>query len=145
MTKKLLSTAIFGALLITSGCASVIDGTHETVSVNTTSDGSAVSGAYCTLENDKGNWSVTTPGTAEVHRSGDKLDVTCNETGFTGGSLTVEASTSGAVYGNIAVGGLIGLAIDQNTGAAYKYPSLITVPLLHVPAPVAGVTPKPVS
>jgi hypothetical protein len=75
------------------------------------------------------NSNVNTPGSVTVHRSYDKLNVTCKETGYTANVVAVDSSTKGMAFGNILFGGLIGVGVDMSTGAAYDYPALITVPM----------------
>lgn len=45
--------------------------------------------------------------------------------------------TKSLAFGNILFGGVIGAAVDVGSGAAYDYPSLISVQLgiRHAPAP----------
>jgi hypothetical protein len=115
--------------LALSACASIVDGNNQSLSVKTTASGNDLSGAQCELQNNKGVWYVNTPGSVTVHRSYDKLNVTCKETGYTANVVAVDSSTKGMAFGNILFGGLIGVGVDMSTGAAYDYPALITVPM----------------
>jgi hypothetical protein len=149
--KNALFNVILLAPLLTAGCASIVDGHDQSLPVKTVASGNDLAGAQCELKNDKGVWYVATPGSVTVHRSYDKLNVTCKETGYTANVVAVDSSTKGMAFGNILFGGLIGAGVDMSTGAAYDYPALITVPMEVVPsnaapstAPVAGVA-KPVS
>jgi hypothetical protein len=110
-----------------SGCASIVGGTEQVISVQTTLGAYAVSGASCKLDNNKGTWSVRTPGSVTVHRSYDDLNVRCEKDGVEPGITAVKSSTKGMAYGNIIAGGIIGAAVDMGTGAAYDYPGLISV------------------
>lgn len=65
-----LSRVVAAAVLL-AGCASIVGGTTQILSVCVVSAGEEVAGAHCKLANDKGTWFVTTPGTASVHRSYD--------------------------------------------------------------------------
>ena len=49
---QLLGAAV--AVCAFSGCASIVSGQNQSVSVTTNSQGSDVAGAKCTLGNDKG-------------------------------------------------------------------------------------------
>lgn len=121
--------AVLGLLSLT-GCASIIDGSTEVVSVETRRGTDLVSGATCQLTNDKGTWFVTTPGTVAMHRSYDDLNVKCEKAESEPGITTVKSSTKGMAFGNIIFGlfgGPVGAAVDTGTGAAYDYPALITV------------------
>lgn len=125
---KTPALAAVGFLLL-GGCASIIDGSSQSLSVKAISDAGDVAGAQCTLTNDKGQWYVTTPGTVTVHRSYDDLNVRCAEAGYLPNVGSVPSSTKGLAFGNILFGGLIGAGVDMGTGAAYDYPSPIIIRL----------------
>ncbi|TSE28726.1 hypothetical protein [Tepidimonas charontis] len=112
---------------LTSGCASVVTGQNQPVSVETRHEGETVTGAHCKLNNDKGTWYVTTPGTVTVVRSYHDLHLRCDKAHFLPGIATVKSTTKAMAFGNILIGGVIGAAVDASSGAAYDYPSLITV------------------
>lgn len=114
-------------LVALTGCASITGGTTQVISVQTTKGGESLSGAACTLVNEKGTWFVTTPGTVSIHRAYADLNVKCEKEGSDPGILTVKSSTKGMAWGNILVGGIIGAAVDMGDGAAYDYPPLLTV------------------
>ncbi|WP_414439336.1 hypothetical protein [Burkholderia sp. 22PA0106] len=114
--------------LLTAGCAAVVDGVHQPVSVTMrSSDGQDIAGATCKLENAKGIWYATTPGSVVVHRSMSRLQVSCTKPDATAASASTKSHLDGWIFGNIAIGGLIGLAVDLGTGAGFKYPRSITI------------------
>jgi hypothetical protein len=117
------------AALQLGGCASIVTGHNQPLSVETRHGAQAVAGANCKLENDKGAWFVTTPGSVTVRRSYGDLNIRCEKPGLPPGSLAVQSSTKAMAFGNILFGGGIGAGVDVATGAAYDYPSLITVPM----------------
>lgn len=84
-------------------------------------------GASCSMTNDKGKWFVTTPGTTTVQRSYGDMSVNCEKDGAAPGLATVKSSTKAMAFGNIVFGGVIGAGVDVATGAAYDYPSMITI------------------
>ncbi|MEI7443875.1 MAG: hypothetical protein WCK28_03205 [Burkholderiales bacterium] len=110
-----------------TGCASIVSGQNQPVSVETRVKGEMVAGASCTMTNDKGKWFVTTPGTTTVQRSYTDLSVNCEKGGAVPGLATVKSTTKPMAFGNLLFGGVIGAGVDVATGAAYDYPSLITV------------------
>lgn len=120
------------ALMALSGCASIVDGTQQTLSVKTTGDGSSLADAQCSLKNDKGTWFAKTPGTVTVHRSYSALNIKCKHPGYETALLTSKSVTKGMAFGNILFGGIIGAGVDMSDGAAYNYPNLITVPMNRV-------------
>ncbi len=122
----MMVAAALSAVLLT-GCASIVNGQQQSVSVTTQSKDAELQGAKCSLSNDKGTWYLTSPGSATVHRSYNELKVSCSMAGQPVGSTAAKSSTTGAVFGNVLVGGVIGAGIDVATGAAYSYPNLIPV------------------
>jgi hypothetical protein len=126
------------AIIITSGCASIVSGHNQSVSVETRHSGQSITGANCTLTNNKGTWFVTSPGSVTVHRSFQDMTVNCEKAGDQPGALTVKSSTKGMAFGNILFGGVIGAGVDIGTGAAYDYPPLITVEMGQSIIPAAG-------
>jgi uncharacterized protein YceK len=101
-----------------SGCASIVSGSQQSISVETSPE----VGAACKLTNNKGNWFVpATPGSVTVHRSYDDMKINCKKN-KKAGSKVVKSSTKAMVFGNAIIGGAIGAAVDVGTGAAYDYP-----------------------
>lgn len=108
-----------------TGCATIIEGTTQPVSVNTT----PVQDAQCTLTNSQGTWYVTSPGSTTVHKTKTDLDVTCSKAGFQPGHVVAASHFGAMTAGNIIAGGVIGAGVDAASGANYHYDSPITVPL----------------
>ena len=109
------------------GCASIVNGQNQSVSVEAKTDAGPLHSASCRLINDKGTWFITTPGSTTVHRSYEDLAVYCEKDGQQPGSVAVKSATKPMAFGNILFGGLIGVGVDVSSGAAYDYPNLITV------------------
>lgn len=120
---------LIAACALSTGCASITTGHNQSLSVETRQSGQAVADANCKLENDKGVWYATTPGTVVVRRSYNDLNVRCEKQGHESGITAARSSTKGMAFGNILFGGIIGAAIDAGSGAAYDYPALISVEL----------------
>ena len=111
-----------------SGCASIVSGVNQSVSVDTP----PVEGAKCSLQNSKGKWFVPkTPGSVTVQRSYGDLNLHCDKEGYPSVDQKVESSTKGMVFGNIIFGFFspIGAGVDIATGAAYDYPVSIVAPM----------------
>lgn len=121
-----LVCASLGMTMLT-GCASIVNGQNQVVSVETRYKGQALVGANCQLNNGKGTFFVTTPGTVTVHRAYDDMNVKCEKEGLNPGITAVKSSTKPMAFGNVLFGGVIGAAVDAGSGAAYDYPTLITV------------------
>ena len=123
---SLIGTAVATTFLFT-GCASIVSGNNQSLSVNTQDKGADVSGAKCSLINDKGTWYLTSPGSVTVRRSYQDLAVDCKLDGVDAGLASVKSSTKAMAFGNILFGGIIGVGVDTATGAAYDYPELIVI------------------
>lgn len=126
LMKKLaiLSSVILTAQL--TGCATVVSGERQNISVVT----SPVEGAQCSLENNKGKWTIPkTPGKALVQRSGKNLTIICEKKGYKKAISEIKPGTNKVTYANLLFGGIIGLAIDNSSGASYEYPMSVKVPL----------------
>ncbi len=127
---KIIRSAVICSIAVSAsmlgGCASIVDGTTQAITVSTP----PITGATCVLKNNKGQWRVySTPGVVNVHRSYGSLQVSCFKR-YHHSAHAIEAShTKGMAFGNIVFGGFIGGAVDASTGAAYDYPSNIIVPM----------------
>ena len=107
-------------LLLTS-CASIINGTHQKVTVVTDPPGATVSdGKNC--------W--TTPAVIKLVRKNEQVLFICKK-GYKMQSLRLKRIGSPAVLGNILMpGGFIGLGIDSLTGAQFKFvPDVLKIQL----------------
>ena len=111
-------------VLLFTGCASIL--LDSLMMVSLTSDPTE---AVCIVKGPKGfTTRLTTPGGFSVGRGQGDLNVVCTK-GALVGSGVIEEGVSGAVWGNIAAGGLIGLAVDAGTGKMWKYPPVGNVVL----------------
>ncbi|MES2217109.1 MAG: hypothetical protein V4501_01725 [Pseudomonadota bacterium] len=118
-----LFSGLIGFTILSTGCASIVNGQNQPVSVTT-----SPAGAQCSLENNKGKWYISsTPGSAVVHRSFESLAVTCTKPGYKSSLKQVASSTKGMAFGNLVFGGVIGAGVDMADGAAYDYPTDIAV------------------
>ena len=124
--QKVLMALLSVIALLSTGCASIVNGNHQPISVDTGS----VKNASCELVNNKGTWYVpSTPGSVVVNRSFNDLHITCQKPGYRNSIANVNSSTKGMAFGNIVFGGVIGAGVDMADGAAYDYPTLIQVPM----------------
>lgn len=135
-----------GGLCALAGCASVVEGQRQPVAVQAVGPAGRVAGALCRLANDRGTWDLVTPGEAELDRSRVPLAVRCEREGYEPTVLSIPAGTQGMTYGNLLIGGLVGAVFDVSSGAAYRYPEVLTVAMVPrpgiAPVPPAEVTPR---
>ncbi len=94
-----------------AGCASIMHGKMQSVSISSTPEGATV-----TVDNRAVG---TTPVSAELTRKDEHI-VRISLEGYTTATIPLIRKTSGYVWGNIFFGGLIGLAVDAMNGAMYK-------------------------
>ena len=127
MTRPLFMIAAAALATQMVGCASIVNGQNQSVSVETRTETGPIAGANCKLSNNKGTWFVTTPGSTIVQRSYEDLSVRCEKESNEPGMASVKSSTKAMAFGNILFGGIIGAGVDISTGAAYDYPTLISV------------------
>jgi hypothetical protein len=121
--------------LMAPGCASIIKGSSQQVTVSTGN----VQGAECTLNNGKDSYTVTTPGSVSVKKRSRDISAICRKEGYQDGTATVAAGFEGLAIVS-AVFGLIPIAVDAATGAINDYPSNVNVQMYP-----AAATPQPVS
>ncbi len=118
MFRNIFLFVIFSFL---TGCASITESKNQSMSVST----GDVTGAMCTLSNSKGSYYVnSTPGSVMVRNACDQLTVTCKKDGYVAANPaagSVQDESKGMAWGNIIFGGIIGIAVDRQTGAGCTY------------------------
>lgn len=118
-----------------SGCATVIDGTSQSIAVTTP----PTTGAYCTLTSSEGNVSVLTPGVAHVEKSKEDIVAHCSKEGWQDASATIPSDFQGWTVGNLVLGGVVGFGVDALSGAMHKYPHAYEIPM----QPIHGASEPP--
>ena len=80
--------------------------------------------AHCELTDKKGGrWYVpSTPGVASVRKGDGPMSIVCKKDGYKPAVLSVDETLVGATFGNILIGGGIGILVDAASGAAQQYP-----------------------
>ena len=123
--KKFSKFLMVFSLVCLSGCASIVEGDEQLVSVQT-----KPAGAKCTLKNNEGTFlSNKTPSEVSVDTTCGNMHVTCEKEGYKPTKQVVEDSHRSIVWGNILIGGLVGYLVDRQTGAACEYPKTVLVDL----------------
>ena len=121
-----------------AGCASVISGTSQTLTLDT-----VPSGADCSLTR-KGlviGRVNPTPGAVYVQRTHDDITVSCTKEGYQTGSFLNKSGLEAATLGNVILGGLVGVVVDAASGANNKYDEKMRIVL--APAVAQGVAAAP--
>jgi hypothetical protein len=114
--------ALSAAVVCLGACASIMHGTHQDVGIS-----SSPSGAQVSID---GQSMGKTPVVAHLKRKENHI-VHLELAGYKPYDTTVTRSVSGWVWGNIVIGGLIGLAVDAISGGLYKLtPEQVSASLL---------------
>jgi hypothetical protein len=106
-----LSAALGAFVASVSGCATLHNGTHESVRLN-----SDPPGAEAVID---GTEHVTTPAQVELERGKDH-SIAFHKGGFEDADTSITSGESGWVWGNILIGGIPGIIADEIDGAAKK-------------------------
>jgi hypothetical protein len=111
-------------------CATLVNGTTQTVTVSTTP-----AAASCTLDRMGARVGAisATPGSVRLDKSKNDLAVTCSKDGFQTATVNHAPSFSGATFGNIIAGGVVGVIVDAASGANYSYPDDIRMDMAANP------------
>jgi hypothetical protein len=123
---KVLISAFFLSLISFSyGCATIVSGTSQSILVDTPH----LKEASCRLTDSSGNnYSLaSTPGFVTVQKGDGPMSIVCEKKGYEDGVLSVEEMVVGSTFGNILLGGGIGILVDAASGAAQEYPPTIVV------------------
>lgn len=133
--RPIISLALLALL---SGCATIVNGTSQSVAISTTP-----AGAHCDVARQGSHIGTVapTPGSLHLDKSKNDIDVSCTKDGFEPATIAQSASFGGATFGNILFGGIIGASIDAASGANYSYPNMVHFDLV----PVALPAPTPVA
>jgi hypothetical protein len=114
-------------VLCLSGCATVVKGSSQPVTLETKPPG-----ATCVLTRKSKTVAVVnpTPGTVTVDKSKDAMAVSCTKDGYEEAAGVVKSEFQPMTFGNIILGGLIGVAVDAASGAMTEYQPSVTITLI---------------
>jgi len=115
-----------GATALTSGCASLVNEDTQEVSVRLMC-GSKTVMATCHLQNDKGRWTLSTPGTTRVVNDNSSLEISCSGQYVPAFTVSAMSMPSVALLGNLFFGGVVGAAVDVYNNTGMKYPENIDI------------------
>ena len=135
--------ALVAATVAVAGCATIFEGTSQSVQVSTTPPG-----ARCFVDREGARLGEvgSTPGSIRLDKSKNDIVVTCSKEGYQTATIAQSPSFSGTTFGNIIVGGGIGAIADAASGANYQYPTQVLLTLAaNAPAAPAAVPVTPVT
>jgi hypothetical protein len=114
---------------LVTGCATITTGTSQSILVDSNPEG-----AICRFSRSDREVGVVnpTPGMLLINKSGEPLTLICIKDGFYPNSGVLKANMEPMGWGNILVGGLVGIAVDSASGANSKYDASIKVDLRKI-------------
>jgi hypothetical protein len=115
-----------GLICLLSGCASLVNDDSQEVSVRLMC-GHKTLMATCHLQNDKGRWTLSTPGTIRVVNDTSSLQISCRGQYVPSFTVSAMPMPSVALLGNLFIGGVVGAAVDVYNNTAMKYPENIDI------------------
>ena len=123
------------AALALSGCATITQGSKQSVYFNT-----APTGAKCSIERTGDGIlypEFITPQSLEVSKDKDELIIKCRKPGYEDAFIRTDSTFQSWTLGNLLIGGIFGLGLDFASGAANQYPGQVVIPL----KPLSGTEP----
>lgn len=110
---KFVSMLLVICLLFQSGCASIVGGKHQTLRVESNPVGAKVTTNYEDVEG-------ITPTSLVLSRKRE-YQIILKKKGYRTKKVFVDQSLRGWFWMNLLSWGIIGMAVDFSTGAAYKH------------------------
>ena len=113
-------------LLPVAGCATIMEGSSQSVAIATTP-----AGAICNVDRAGLHLGTVspTPGSLHVDKSKNDITVSCQKAGYQSASISQSPKFVGTTFGNIVAGGVIGAVVDAATGADFEYPTEVKLDL----------------
>lgn len=124
MTARLKLILAIPVLALISGCASVLTGDSQSITIDVTCKGQSYS-AICKASNSRGTWRFDTPQSKNILRDSSPLDVVC-ESIIGSYGLRQYPMLNPVSAGNILIGGLVGATIDASNKTIWAYPYTIS-------------------
>ncbi len=115
--------------LLVGGCATIFEGTDQTITINTTPPGASCD---ITRKGEQIGKVSPTPGSIRVEKSKEDLSILCTKDRYVLANTAQSPKFVGTTFGNIVAGGLVGVLVDAATGANFTYPDKIEVVLAPV-------------
>ncbi|MFN0316838.1 MAG: hypothetical protein ACKVQA_17610 [Burkholderiales bacterium] len=111
---------------VLASCATIIKGGKQEIHVATDP-----SGAQCELKRNGQVLGVVnpTPGSVSVSKGADSIEVACTKDGHLPGTEYISSSFNSVTFGNLIIGGLVGVVVDASSGANYDYATDVYVKL----------------
>ncbi|AMA45438.1 hypothetical protein ACI2KC_08455 [Pseudomonas monteilii] len=125
MFRKMMGTMVVAAMIGVQGCASIVGESRYPVVVSSAPPGAAfeITDKNGTVVHTGNTPSTVTLKSGKGYFTGQTYTLRFKKDGYPDRTVELDSSLSGWYWGNILVGGLIGmLIVDPLTGAMYKLP-----------------------
>lgn len=134
MRRTCALASAFASLALAAGCATVTTGGFQTISITTVPEG-----ADCRFSRGGAVFARVnpTPGSILVGKESSGISVVCTKNGYEDMAGTTASEFQPMTFGNIILGGLIGVVVDASSGAMMKYPEAVTFTLVPQEFPTA--------
>jgi len=121
--------------LLLPGCATITKGSQQTITVNTNP-----AGAVCNLTRDGKPLAAVnpTPGSIPIEKASGDIAIACNKSGYKESAGALASEFQAWTFGNILLGGIIGIVVDAASGAMHQYPTMVTITLEPEAFPTAA-------
>jgi len=108
-----------GSTILLSGCATLFEGTSQSVSIVTDP-----AGANCMVDRSGARIAQVnpTPGSIHIDKSKNDLSIHCEHVGYQAATIASSPRFQGTTFGNIIAGGMVGVIVDAASGANFAYP-----------------------
>ena len=126
MSRRLRSFSMWAAVLLLGGCASIFNGSHQTLTVRTDCK-RVVLNSSCSASVGGATFNFETPAHLTLPRTTEPILVSCQGGLLAGASTDVQPGLSAGFLGNVVAGGAVGAVIDLNTRRAFAYPSVTNI------------------
>ena len=96
-------------------------------------------GALCNVDRGGAHLGTiaATPGSLRVDKSKADVTVSCSKEGYQTASVSQSPKFVGTTFGNILLGGVVGVVVDAASGANFEYPAEVRVDLAPIGSPHA--------
>ena len=119
--------------LLISGCASLINGTHQDFTVLTDKN-TDVGATTCDINNEEGSWQTKPYRNVSIHRDGNLMHVVCENKSQAGANSVDSDFQVGYVVLDILLPGwIISGVVDGVNNAMFDYPNTINVDMADKP------------
>jgi hypothetical protein len=126
-------------LPVLASCASIVSGRSQIVTMETPD----AQQAHCQLQNHKGTWTVAaTPSPVTIRDSASDMVVVCEKDGYEKTTGTFSSNLKPWLFGNVILGGIIGIIVDLSDGAGFEYGEKFTLAMKKA-APAAPIDTNP--